>query len=97
MAIIGVVGGSAVAGQIDRLFVDDEQVMIVDFKTGPRPSRPPESYVRQMALYAALMQQIHPQKAILTWLVWSESATVQEIDEASRQLALAALTDLQAE
>ena len=97
VAISGVVGGSAVAGQIDRLFVDDEQVMIVDFKTGPRPSRPPESYVRQMALYAALMQQIHPQKAILTWLVWSESATVQEIDEASRQLALAALTDLQAE
>ena len=96
VSISGVLGGAAVAGQIDRLFVDDDQVMIVDFKTGPMPARPPESYVRQMALYAALMQQIHPDRTVQAWLVWSESATVQEIDEASRQASLVALMNVSA-
>ena len=40
VTISGVVGGAAVAGQIDRPFVDDDQVMIVDFKTGSQTNAP---------------------------------------------------------
>ena len=91
ISVSGVVQGVGVAGQIDRLHVDDRRVLIGDFKTGPRPATTPETYVRQMALYGALMAQIHPQRDIITWLIWTEAAAVEAITPAARAAALAAL------
>ncbi len=91
ISISGLVRGLGVAGQIDRLHVDDRRVLIGDFKTGPRPATTPETYVRQMALYGALMAQIYPQRDIETWLIWTESAAVEAITPAAREAALAAL------
>ncbi|MGB2000700.1 MAG: double-strand break repair helicase AddA [Candidatus Puniceispirillaceae bacterium] len=90
-SVSGVVAGLGVAGQIDRLHIDDERVLIGDFKTGPRPATTPDSYVRQMALYGAVMAQIYPQCEIVTWLIWTEVAAVEVITPAAREEALAAL------
>lgn len=88
ISVSGVVDGIGVAGQIDRLHVDDTRVLIADFKTGPRPPQTPLEYVRQMALYAALLEQIHPGRRVITWLVWTEACAIEEIDEAARGAAL---------
>jgi len=93
ISVTGVVAGFGVAGQIDRLHVDAERVLIGDFKTGPRPATTPDSYVRQMALYAALLAQIYPQRDIATWIIWTEAAAVEVIAPATRDAALAALSD----
>jgi ATP-dependent helicase/nuclease subunit A len=93
ISLSGVVAGFGVAGQIDRLHVDAARVVIGDFKTGPRPASTPDSYIRQMALYGALMAQIYPRHEILTWLVWTEAAAIEEITPAARKAALAMLGD----
>ena len=89
ISVSGVVGGVGVAGQIDRLHVSGARVLVADFKTGPRPSRTPEAYVRQMALYAALLEQIYPGRAVTTWLVWTEACAIEEVDKTARAEALA--------
>ena len=75
-------------GQIDRLHDDEARVLVADFKTGPAPAQTPIDYVRQMALYAALLEQIYPGRQITTWLVWTEACAIEELDEAARASAL---------
>ena len=45
-----------------------------------------------MALYAALMQQIYPDREVETWIVWSEAAAVEIIGPDLRSAALEAIT-----
>ena len=91
VSVSGVVGGAGVAGQIDRLHVDEARVLVADFKTGSRPARAPVEYRRQMALYAALLEQIYPDRQVVTWLVWTEDRSIEEIDRTARDAALAAM------
>ena len=91
ISVSGLVQGVGVAGQIDRLHVDAKRVLIGDFKTGPRPAITPDAYVRQMALYGALMAQIYPQCDIVTWLIWTEVAAVEAVAPDTRAAALATL------
>ena len=58
------------------------------FKTGPMPQVTPAAYTRQMALYAALLEQIYPDDDIVTLLVWTEAAQIQELSADARQAAL---------
>ena len=89
ISVSGVVNGVGVAGQIDRLHVDETHILLADFKTGPRPSQTPDTYVRQMAMYAALLEQIYPGRTVTSWLVWTEACAIEELDEAARAAALA--------
>ena len=64
----GLPGGLAVSGRVDRLVVEPDRVLVADFKTNrPAPrhaSRPPiPAYVRQMALYWALLGEVFPGRA----------------------------------
>lgn len=67
-----------ISGQIDRLIVDNDRVLIVDFKTGivPHKDTVPQAYVIQMALYRALLQPLYPGKTIETVLIYTEGPTV---------------------
>ena len=89
ISVSGVVDGIGIAGQIDRLHVSDSRVLVADFKTGPRPRQTPADYVRQMALYAALLAQIYPGRQVTTWLVWTEACAIEEVDETARTAVLA--------
>jgi ATP-dependent helicase/nuclease subunit A len=64
------------SGQIDRLLVTAEEVLLVDFKTNrPAPSTPaetPEPYLRQMAAYRAALGRIYPGKTIRSAIIWTE-------------------------
>ena len=56
-----------VSGQIDRLVVTPGEVLIVDYKTNHAPptlpAEAPSAYVRQLALYRAVLQKLYPQRA----------------------------------
>jgi ATP-dependent helicase/nuclease subunit A len=87
--INGRVHGYGAAGQIDRLYVDQDRIILADFKTGVRPAGPPPpQYCQQMALYDALLGQIYPGRDIECWLVWIEVSEIQQIDAAMRVAAL---------
>ena len=59
--ISGLVGGVTVQGQIDRMAITSDKIIIADFKTGMPPenlSDIPPAYLRQMALYGALAELV---------------------------------------
>src|SRR3954451_2652609 len=57
-----------VSGQIDRLVVTANEGLIVDFKTThappSRPEEAPRGYVRQLALYRAVLGKLYPQQVV---------------------------------
>ena len=88
--INGRLNGIGIAGQIDRLFVDDKRIILADFKTGrPRENAIPRNYLHQMALYDGLLQKIYPGRDIDCWLVWVDTLDYQPIDRDAREQALA--------
>ena len=81
----------AVSGQIDRLAVTPDEVLIADFKTNrPAPqqlSDVPPAYVSQLALYRRALLQLYPQKAVRAALVWTEIPALMEIPAAMMDAA----------
>ncbi|MDQ7018666.1 MAG: double-strand break repair helicase AddA [Robiginitomaculum sp.] len=65
-----------IAGQMDRLVVTDEEVMVVDYKTNrPAPrhvEEVPGAYLRQMAAYRALLRSLWPNRKIRCALLWTD-------------------------
>ena len=86
----------AVSGQVDRLAVTGDAVLIGDFKTNrPAPSRlddVPPAYICQLALYRGALLQLYPGKAIRAALIWTEIPDLMEIPAARMEAALAAVT-----
>jgi ATP-dependent helicase/nuclease subunit A len=72
-----------VSGQIDRLVVTEKEVLIVDFKTNHAPpslpAAAPAGYIRQLALYRAVLQKLYPQLPIRAALLWTETPDLMEI------------------
>jgi ATP-dependent helicase/nuclease subunit A len=81
--VAGRLGGKPVSGQIDRLLVTPERVIIADFKTNvPAPLRlddVPEAYLAQLAIYRALLAEIVPGRPVEAWLVWTALPDVMAI------------------
>ena len=95
-AIAGNVPGvGAVAGRVDRLLVEPDRVLVVDFKTNrPAPARIEDAdpaYVRQMAVYAAVLGAIFPGRRIEAALVWTDGPRLMPVPENLTARALARL------
>lgn len=87
-------GGTVlVNGQIDRLVIAPGEVLIVDFKTNHNPPRTaadaPAAYLRQLALYRAVLVKIHPERAIRAALLWTELPEIMEISASALDANLA--------
>jgi ATP-dependent helicase/nuclease subunit A len=84
-----------VAGQIDRLVVTPEAVLIADYKTNrPAPravAGVPKAYVTQLALYRAVLAELYPGRSIRAALVWTEVPDLMEISSTALGAALAAV------
>jgi ATP-dependent helicase/nuclease subunit A len=76
---------SAISGRVDRLVVEQDRVLVVDFKTNrPAPSRIEDAdpdYLRQMAVYAAVLQSIFPERRIEAALVWTDGPRLMPVPE----------------
>jgi ATP-dependent helicase/nuclease subunit A len=86
VSLAGEVAGVPVAGQVDRLVVGPDRVLVVDYKTDREPPRPgalaPIGYRRQMAAYRALLRQIYPDREIACALLWTREARLMALDPA---------------
>jgi len=95
-----VAGGQtvAVSGQIDRLVITAEGLLIADYKTNrPAPRRladVPPAYVAQLALYRAVLATIYPDRPIRAALIWTEVPDLMEIPAQDLDHALATVTSL---
>ena len=81
----------AVSGVIDRLVELPDCVVLIDYKTNAFPlesvSQVPDTYLRQMALYHALVSPLYPEKPVRTVLLFT--ATPKLIELESHDLAAA--------
>ena len=85
-----------VSGQIDRLVVTPTEVLIVDYKTNQappqRPAEAPSAYVRQLALYRAVLRKLYPQLPVRAALLWTEAPDLMEISTLALDTELAFLS-----
>jgi ATP-dependent helicase/nuclease subunit A len=76
--IAGRLGGKLVSGQVDRLLVTPDRVLVVDYKTNRPPpvalDQVPALYLRQMAAYRAVLRLAFPGRAVECALVWTYGA-----------------------
>ncbi|HXD46280.1 MAG TPA: double-strand break repair helicase AddA [Pseudolabrys sp.] len=87
-------GGTVrVSGQVDRLVVTPDAVLIADFKTNrPAPQRiedAPPGYIRQLALYRALLSRLYPDRPVRAALLWTEVPDLMELSGTAMDAALA--------
>jgi ATP-dependent helicase/nuclease subunit A len=85
-----------VSGQVDRLTVTQTSVLVADFKTNRPPPRRiedvPQSYVRQLALYRAVLTKLYPEKSVRAALIWTEVPELMELSNDMLNTALARIT-----
>jgi len=81
--LAGIVGDTEIGGLIDRLIVKPDHIVLADFKTDrqvpDQASSIPTPYLRQMAAYAAILEQIFPARPIHCHLIWTETADFMPI------------------
>ena len=72
-----------VSGQIDRLLVEDNRVVIVDYKTNLHPpwtaDAVPLEYRAQLCVYREMLKQIYPDRDIAACLLWTAVPSLMEI------------------
>jgi len=72
-----------ISGQIDRLLVEDNRVVIVDYKTNLHPpataEEVPLEYRAQLCVYREMLKQIYPGREICAVLLWTAAPTWMEI------------------
>ena len=77
--------GLRISGRIDRLVVLPDRVLVADFKTARPAPRTIEdadpAYVRQMAVYAAVLREIFPGRKVETALVWTDGPRLMWVPE----------------
>ena len=81
--IIGEAQGKIMSAKIDRLVIEPDKVIIVDYKTN-RPAAKnidevPDLYFRQLSAYKSLLEKIYPQKKIETYILWTNTCQMMEI------------------
>ena len=76
-------GPFILSGQIDRLVVSPERVLVLDYKTSrPPPTREedvPDIYLRQMAAYRAALTLAYPGRPVDCALLWTDGPTLMRI------------------
>ena len=79
------IAGPAINGQIDRLVVGDDRILVVDFKTNrPAPGRIEDAdpaYIRQMAVYSAALAEAFPGRTVEAALVWTDGPKLMAVSE----------------
>ncbi len=88
----------SVSGQVDRLVVMPDSILVADYKTNHAPPRSLEeavaaypNYVRQLALYRALLTAVYPGRAVHAAIVWTETPDLMEIPGHALDAALTSL------
>jgi ATP-dependent helicase/nuclease subunit A len=83
--ITGTIHGKVVSGQVDRLVVLDDEIIIVDYKTHRVPptnvQEIPTIYLHQLSTYKEVLQRIYPHHTIRCILLWTQTLDIMEIPQ----------------
>ncbi|MFK7839620.1 MAG: double-strand break repair helicase AddA [Bdellovibrionales bacterium] len=73
-----------ISGQIDRLLITDENILIIDFKTNRPPPKTadkvPQIYYNQLKSYADTLKSIYPNHKIKCALLWTDGPHLMPIE-----------------
>ncbi|MEM7399135.1 MAG: double-strand break repair helicase AddA, partial [Pseudomonadota bacterium] len=76
-------GAFDIEGQIDRLAILEDSLLILDYKTNrPPPTRPEDAapaYVGQLAAYRLALRSLFPGKPVRAALLWTDGPRLMEI------------------
>jgi ATP-dependent helicase/nuclease subunit A len=82
-----------VNGQVDRLALAPDAVLIADYKTDrPTPRIAPPGYVTQLALYRAVLAKLYPGRTVRAALIWMEGPELMELSAQDLDRALGSVT-----
>jgi ATP-dependent helicase/nuclease subunit A len=81
--VVGLIDGRALSGQIDRIVVTEERVLIVDYKSvRPPPASEeevPAVYLQQLASYRAALSRIYPDRPVACAILWTAGPRLMPI------------------
>ncbi|WP_300549546.1 double-strand break repair helicase AddA [Roseovarius sp.] len=82
-ANLDALNGRRIHGTIDRLIIEPDRILAVDFKTNAMvPDTPkdcPDGLLRQMGAYAHALAAIYPEHKIETAILWTRTATLMPL------------------
>jgi ATP-dependent helicase/nuclease subunit A len=83
--------GYELEGQIDRLAILEEELLILDYKTNRPPPKVPEevapAYIDQLACYHLALKRLFPGKSLRAALLWTDGPNLMEIPSTSLDCA----------
>ncbi len=75
VAVSGQVAGRLISGQVDRLAITPDAVLVVDYKSNRPPPRgaadTPSLYLHQMAAYRSVLEKIFPDRPVRCAILWT--------------------------
>jgi ATP-dependent helicase/nuclease subunit A len=81
--VIGYLSGRPISGQIDRLVVTENEVLIIDYKTDQKPARTleevPKGYIEQLEAYKMVLADIYPNHTIRCAILWTHIPKLMEL------------------
>jgi ATP-dependent helicase/nuclease subunit A len=99
--LAGVVDGQVIAGTVDRLLISEDEVLVVDFKTGRRVPRTADAvsahHKAQMAAYGAVLQGIFPDRIVRAALLYTSGPKLIPLSPADLAAHKPGFTDQQQE
>ena len=96
VTVSGLWNGVRLMGTIDRLVVEPDRVLIVDYKSNAvvpdLPDAVPEGILRQLGAYAHLVGQIYPDRQVEVAVLWTRTPALMPLDPKIVRAALARAT-----
>lgn len=75
--------GAQLTGSIDRLLIQPDHILAVDFKSNrvvpDRAEDTPDGILRQLGAYAAALSDLYPDQRIDTAILWTQTGTLMTI------------------
>jgi ATP-dependent helicase/nuclease subunit A len=85
--VVGVTGQKILSGQMDRVLVTENQVLIIDYKTNRPPPKKAEDvpvvYLKQMAAYRSVIKKIYPKHTVKCALLWTDGPALMPLSDKS--------------
>ncbi len=82
-APLDALGGRIVHGTIDRLLIEADRVLAIDYKSNAvipaRAEDVPDGILRQMGAYAAMLERIYPGRRVETAILWTKSGALMPL------------------
>ncbi len=78
--------GARIAGTVDRLLVEPDRVLAIDYKSNrvlpAGPGQVPEGLLRQMGAYGFALAQVYPDRRVDLALLWTAGPALMALDTA---------------